>query len=485
MYLITLGLSLLCFLAVAFHFLRGPTFSVFHPLTFYLAFHGLLFVIRPMTVYFMNYEELYRVYEFMPSLSDKITVILATNLGFLIFSFFCLKNGNLPMSFNGTTATEEERRHLTRIFVWVVVICGPLALYSLLKSYGTNTMMLDRNTGITINTDTIGYVSDLQLMAVSLCALTAWLFRFRLISLLPIIGFALMRAGTGGRSPFVIAAVSAGLFYLFDKRLRMPSLRVVLGAILLVVSFNAIGSDRGAALRQLAGVEQTDEFEKSRDEEEFFLNGMDFANMEFFEFLVYVVPQRSGTYNYFTDNLQVLTEPIPRKWWPEKPIGEPIHLMDMYLYGHPIGMTRSLPGEGWYALGWVGVVIWCALWGSLLGRAYNKFVTGPQTTWRVAMYLVFLPTLIVVFRDGTLLQLVRSTGVYFTPIAVWALLARQLHLPSAAQLQAKMVALRRSPGPAAANPGFADTADHTFSRLPPAVQRRRLALKQPPVSSAE
>ncbi|MFC3175185.1 oligosaccharide repeat unit polymerase [Novosphingobium bradum] len=494
MYLIVLGFSLLCFLGVGAWFLRSPLFSLFHPFTTYLAFHGLVFVIRPIMVHFAGHDAISRVYQFTPSLSDKITVIAASNLGFLVFALCCLRVGNLPMRFTPTAAIAEERRRLARIFGWVVVLAGPPALYSLSRSFGADNiytgLTLDRQTGVAINTINNGYVVDLQMMAVTLCALIAWLMRFRLYSLLPLAGFALTRAGTGGRGPFVTAIVATGLFYLYDRRQKVPRLGLLLAAVALLAAFNMVGADRGATIRQVTGLEQGARIEERPEEDQFFLYGMDFANMEFFEYLVYVVPQRSGTYDYFLDNLQVFTEPIPRIWWSEKPVGEPLRRIRLFDYGFPIGMTRSLPGEGWYALGWIGVVMWCALWGGLLGKAYRNFVSRPQTTWRVACYMILVSTLIVGFRDGSLLTMARTIGVYFTPIAVWFVIARLKGLPSAADIAG---AARRAAsavrGVAAANasdvrdaagaPG-ADTrparrAD-LLAGLPPAVRRRRLAL---------
>ena len=149
-----------------------------------------------------------------------------------------------------------------------------------------------------------------------------------------------------------------------------------------------------------------------------------------------MIPQRSGTYDYFLDNFQVFTEPVPRILWPGKPVGEPFRRIWLFDYGFPIGMTRSLPGEGWYALGWLGVLIWCGLWGHVLGSVYRNFVRGPQTTFQMACYMVFIPTLVVAFRDGALLSIVRQTGVYFTPIAIWAIMAKYTGVPNANQLRA-------------------------------------------------
>lgn len=474
MYIVALALSVLCFIGVLAFFWRSPSFSLFHPLTFYSAFHGLLFVVRPIFAYVYDYRMLYYAYQFTPSESDRLTVIFASNLGFLAFALFCLRSGSVPMQFRNSPVVQEERRRLSQIFIWVIAICGPLAAWSMLRGYSSTTdqsMVLDRATGVFINTGSSGYATDLQLMAVSICALIVWLGRFRPITFVPIIAFVLLRAGTGGRGPFVAALVSAGLFYLYEKRLRFPGMRVVLAVVLVTSLFTAVGADRGASIRVALGLEDASLYEDSDEGKLRPLESMDFGNKEFFEYLVYAIPQRTGTYGYFLNNFQVFTEPVPRKLWPGKPVGEPFRRFYLFEYGNPIGMTRSLPGEGWYSLGWLGVIMWCGLWGHLLGLIYRRFVNSEQTTFQTAFYMVFMPTLVVAFRDGGLITLVKQTGIYFTPIVVWWLLARYMGVPRAKDLAA-LIAGRASAGGAVAAPRAAVAA----ALLPPAVQRRRAML---------
>ncbi|MBC2664452.1 oligosaccharide repeat unit polymerase [Novosphingobium flavum] len=472
-----MGFAVISFLAVCFYFWRTPAFSLFHPLTWYLACHGILFVFRPIVVRIRGYDFIYHVYQFMPSASDKLTVILASTLGMLSFALFSLRSGNAAMRFVDTEAKRIERRQLSRIFVYVLLICGPPAAYSLFNSFGEDNnftgMMLDRATGVTINTVKNGYVTDLQLMAVSLCPLLIWVTRFRWWSFAPLVGFALVRAGTGGRGPFVAALVGAALFYLYEKRIRFPGIKAVFGAVLLLGAFSAVGNDRGLAIRKAFNLDDTSTIEV-RDLGLQFMEGMDFGNMEYFEYLVYVVPQRSGTYDYFLDNLQVFTEPVPRILWTGKPIGEPFRQIELFQYGFPIGMTRSLPGEGWYALGWLGVLIWCGLWGYGLGWIYNRFAKGSQTTLATAAYMVFLPILIVALRDGILLTIVREAGAYLMPIFIWHLLARYFGIPSAARITAMLA--RQRGGQASPVTGAEPALAAIRADLPPAVRRRRAAL---------
>ncbi|MFO1254995.1 MAG: hypothetical protein U1E37_04925 [Sphingomonadaceae bacterium] len=470
MYLIVLVASLLVFCAVTVAFLRSGYFSLFHPFTIYSMFHGLVFVVRPFFSYWLEYEAIYKAYQFVPSASDKITVILAVNLGFLSFAYFCFRHGAVPMRFGGGPAQVAERNLLVRYFPWVIAICAPMAIWSLMTSFSAASqytrfgISMDRATGISHFTDGTGYFAEAQMMLVPLAALSAWLFRFRLVALAPLAMFVILRAGTGGRGPFVSALFATGLLYLYEKRRRFPTLLVMSGLVAVTSLFSAVEIDRGQAVRALFG-EQTD-IRKVSDEKTRFMEGMDLGNLEFFEYIVYVVPQRSGTYGYFNDVLQLFTEPVPRALWPGKPLGAPFQSFSMFDYGFPIGYTRSLPGNGWFALGWLGVFITCSAWGYVLGLIYRRFVEGPQNPYQVASYIILLSILIIAYRDGSLVTVFRQGIFVFAPVVVWMgivrLSGRKLPNGFRRPLPRQEPAGRVRIGEAAA--------------LPPAVLRRRQAL---------
>ena len=487
MYLVTLFASLLIFSAVTFTFLNSRYFSLFHPFTFYSLFHGLVFVIRPLLSQWLHYELVYQVYEFTPSIEDKITVIVAANLGFLAFGFFSMRQGAIEMRFARDPLLTAERNRLARFFVWVLVVCGPIAAWSLQSNFVAasnyavlDTLATDRATGVIYNTKGSGYFYEAQMMLVTLTAVLAWLFRFRLISLIPLFVFVIYRAATGGRGPFVTALIATGLLYLFDQRRRFPTLKMLATLAAAGLMFTAVGQDRGQSVRALLG-EQVDS-RRSGENDLRFMEGMDFANMEFFEFIVYVVPQRSHTYGYFNDVLQLFTEPVPRALWPGKPFGAPFERIRMYDYGFPVGYTRSLPGEGWYSLGWLGVVIWCGLWGYGLGAIYRKFVESEQNAFQVAAYMVFLPIMIVAYRDGLIVTVFRQGIFFMAPILLWIAITRFFNVPLARDIRTLLArkqrreALLALPAPDASSAAVRSAPDPD-RHLPPAVRRRRQALR--------
>lgn len=498
MYELALAFSVACFVAVSVWFIRSPLFSFFHPFTFYTAFHGLIFVFRPIVARILEFQEIYRAFQFFPSESDKLTAILASNVGYLAFAFFCLRSGSVPMRFAMDKFTIEERIKLGRFMPWVIAIISPIAIYSLFTLWndaasgaGITGIVMDNSTGVFIHTSTTGYLYEAQLMLASACTLFAWIYRFHILSMIPFSLFIFGRAGTGGRGPFIIALVALGLIFLYENRKRFANIKIIAISIFAIILFNMIGSDRGAMVRSLASGENSREVTQYTGNELQFMEGMDLGNLEFFEYIIYVVPQRSGTYDYFLNNFQLFTEPIPRMWWNKKPAGAPFKRIFLFDYGRPIGITLSLPGMGWYNFGWLGVIIWCGFWGHALGWIYRKYVEGPQDTLQTAAYMIFLPMMIIAYRDGSVITIFRQGLFFMMPIIIWYGISKTVAIPSAslmrqrtlrrwrrARLEAKRDAILAGEGylpPADATPVAPRDADGRSERL---SRQRRMAYQK-------
>ena len=451
MYLILLLASAAIFITVIAVYLRQNFSSLYHPVSLYLVFHGLVFVIRPLFAYWRHYDFLYPVYGFNPSQDVKSTVIICANLGLLAFVAGAWKGGSAPLAFHQGPAEIAHRKRLIPAFLLALALVAPIAVASIVTVYtsGYAGMRLDVHTGTVVNTTSNGWLLEAQLMLVPLSVLLAWTFRFRWWSLLPLLLFVTVRAGTGGRGPFIVACVAAGMLWMFDSKRRWPALWMFAMIVPLTAGFYVVGQDRNAVRTFLDDGKVIELRER-----EGFMESMDWANLEFFEYLVETVPRKTGTYGYFVDNLQVFTEPVPRKLWKDKPIGAPIKMYNLFDYGNPIGMTYSLPGYGWMQLGYFGVALWCALWGYLLGAIYSWFVRSRQGNFQVALYFAFLPIFIIAFRDGGLLTVVRTGVFYLSPVLVWMGTARALGISDPADLvrRAARTSGRRRASPEAASP---------------------------------
>ena len=276
MYPILLWASAAIFIIVTIVYLWQNFSSIYHPITLYLAFHGIVFVVRPLFAYWRHYDFLYRVYRFDPSQDVKSTVIICANLGLLAFVAAAWKSGNAPLAFYQGAAEIAHRKRLVPAFLLAIALVAPLAVSSIITVFNSGYvgMRLDTNTGVVVNTSGNGWLLEAQLMLVPLSVLIAWTFRFRWWSLLPLIAFVTLRAGTGGRGPFIAACVAAGLLWMFDNKRRWPTLWMFALIVPLTAGFYFVGQDRGMVRAFLDNGKIVEFREKTG-----FMESMDWANM--------------------------------------------------------------------------------------------------------------------------------------------------------------------------------------------------------------
>ncbi len=456
MYEVTLLFNILLWLAIVLYYIRLPAASAFHPASYYLFFHGFIFALRPIVVYVNNYTALYNAYQYTPSPNDKITVILASMIGLVSFMIPVLRYGHLEQKFTHDVFVDTERNELAKPFFFVSVLLVPLALISIFANWASrsnesSTMILDSAYGRFINTASSGYFDDFQFVLAPLAVTCVWIFRFKWWSFIPLAIFIILRGGTGGRWPIMMACATVALMFLYQNCQKWPTFKASFFLVLSLWIFQLVGQDRGATIRNFFVSENSSSYLSRKENDLGFLESMDWANLEFFEYIVYAVPQRTGTYGYFLDNLQILTEPIPRVIWLDKPVGPPIQLFSLFDYGYPIGMTYSLPGEGWMQLGYLGVAIWCGLFGWFYGWIYNRFQRSQQSNLTMITFLLVIPLSLQFFRDGLLLTMIKTHAWFLMPVLMIYGFARLSAVPLADDIRqmAHRRAARRRPDIAA------------------------------------
>lgn len=433
LYQILMLAKILLWLAMVGVFARSKQASIYHPFLYYLIFDFIVFTMRAPLIYFRDYSFVYNVYMFQPSMGEKTTALLATMVALAVFGATNLSVAKTPIVFRSRIIEDAKRTAYVKPVLIVAAVLAPLGIYSLYTSWsagitGVSTMVMDSATGVAINTESNGYVFEARNMLGTVAILCAWVGNFSWISCIPTAIFAVLSAGVSKRGVFVVAMIGLALIWLYQNRRTWPKRHWLIWLALAMALFSAAGEDRGRSVRGLFVEEQAELYRDSRAQEQQFMEGMDFANLEYLEYLVYVVPERSGTYGYFLDNLQIFTEPVPRALWKSKPIGEPFPLISIFKYGNPVGMTRSVAGEGWFNLGFIGVAIWSGLFGLLWGLFYEGFARGTPSNTRMLTYLVLLPLSILFYRDGVALTILRFGIFLVAPTALLHLLTRRVRV---------------------------------------------------------
>ena len=375
----------------------------------------------------LDFDFVYRLYDFQPSVSDKITVIAGATLAMLIFVgtslALCRRSAIVLHQFSFDAA----RAMLAKPILIAAAPILPLAIYSQIGNWTRranqfDTMLRDAATGVQVNTTSVGWVTEFGLALAPLAVMILWLSRYRWWGWVFFAGFILLQSGSGTRGPLVYAVLAVGIIYLLEHGRRWIDWRSFALLATTAIAFNLIVIDRGSAVRQVFVEERQAHIVGTRELQP--LEHMDFANMEYFEYVVYAVPQRSGSYDYFANNLQIFTEPIPRALWKDKPVGSPVRFFNLWDYGRPIGITLSMPGIGWFSFGWLGIAIQAFVTALIYAFVYRWLVVRRAGPIAFLSYGLIAATALVMFRDGALVSVIRVLPFYLGPLVLMLLVAR-------------------------------------------------------------
>src|SRR5215472_17396547 len=122
--------QVLLWLIVLGVFLASGQASLFHPLTVYLAFHGLVFVVRPIMVHYLNFDAIWTYMRFVPADADFVRTLAVTSVALLAFSIPCLWAGWSKLNFI-TVRTEPFSRAQWQGLIITTILLLPLIAYSM------------------------------------------------------------------------------------------------------------------------------------------------------------------------------------------------------------------------------------------------------------------------------------------------------------------------------------------------------------------
>jgi hypothetical protein len=430
---VVLWFHVILWVAIAWLFLGSARSSLFHPLTFYLVFHGTVFVIRPLMVHYLSFDRVWHYIQFHPTEEQLITTIVATSVALVVFAGVSFLAGGRPAAsgvLRDISFTTRERRAL--LGTWLIL--GPIAVYSAVFTIdgadfaGLGPVQMERIDGAAVFTNTTGYLFDAKNMLLTLSVLTVMVSRYRWWSIALLIAVLGHRAYLGwGRWAIIVLCFVLALAYLWERDARWPNRKTTIWAVVIapciLALFWLLGLNRDALRDYVAGESGTAVLPGHSWRES--LDTHDFANFDFLTYIMAVVPQKTGTYTYGLQHLQLFTDPIPRVLWEAKPIGPPIQLVDLNEHGNFVGLTVSLAGDGWISGGWIGLIITVAVIASLLGWAHQWFWKNHQSRVKGLLYIVAVAVLFQMFRDGGIVSIVKFLLFLVMPVLVWSLLCRR------------------------------------------------------------
>jgi len=277
------------------------------------------------------------------------------------------------------------------------LLCLPIGTYFL---YGIKSATLD----LSVDSASAGYVQVMAMWPMGVLGLLVFVFGFRWY-LVGLITFFLGVVALQGYHRFmlILPLLFFAAYYLQTVRRRWPTFPIIIGAVLVALVFprlKYIGQavqygDTGEAFAQLGQSFTFNSKDKEVATSEEFLDQYagsltlaDFNDRKFW----------GSTY------LAIITLPIPRAWWPNKP-GLADHVQEISTSGRRYdveGRITTYLGESYLNFGYAGFFFIPALMGYVFTAYFLQSATGPMQRLSRYVYLVIFMALVQTFRDGLL-----------------------------------------------------------------------------------
>lgn len=396
----------LIFFLLSFYFFYkklGDTLFV-SPLIIFFSFHFMAFILKPLLILNFSFLNVYNYIGFQKeeyNFTKTIFISLVGFISFLIgFSIF-IKNRNLQKNvlFNLKFKKYKSDTLDRKIFILLSVFIIPIGILSLNELHQMHTRMSIGNIyNIPVFVNTTGYYIYANIAMGSLFLLFAFLRNFSFFSCIPLIIYIYFRFDFGwNRGSFIIILFALGMLYFFYNPNKKK--KIFIFFIFLLVVFQFTGRNRGGL--------------------SFYqFDSLDLSNFESLSFIIKNVPYNTGSLTYFTQYLQLFTEPIPRILWENKPIGAPIKYFNLMDYGNVTGLTNSLIGDGWMSFKYIGVILMLFFTGYICGKIHMNLLKNASNNLYLFLYSLNVPLLIYWFRDGGILIL-KIFLFHSVPIIIW------------------------------------------------------------------
>ena len=180
----------------------------------------------------------------------------------------------------------------------------------------------------------------------------------------------------------------------------------------------AIGLVGAVALFAVAGALRNDEdptVELQQSAWERFAFAQDANMLDGFVLLRQVYPRLLG-YSYGGEHLEIFERPIPRRWWPDKPVGGYMNKLGIITAdtGFTLGISPSLFGSFYQEGGLVGVVLCSIIYGFGFGRLVS-FSTRIVPLAGLLIRGILAAAIVPLLRGGDLPGIYAWFGMSFWP----------------------------------------------------------------------
>ena len=260
------------------------------------------------------------------------------------------------------------------------------------------------------------YLQQLPLLLVALAIMLILGWRFGVLSnfiekffgIIILLAIGYLTFGTSGRFLF-LGWIIGGSYIISTLWFGLKRIPVLLtGVIIALILFGLAGAmrDKDEADVATAGVARA-----KRAEDANMLDGM--------VLLMQVYPKKLP-YEYGMGHLEILARPIPRAWWPDKPVGGYMNKLGFFdaESGGTVGISPTLFGSFYQEGGWVAIMLFSFIYGWALARLV-RFSSEIRPVFCVLLRAGLLAGLIPLLRGGDLPGIYAWLGMSFWPLGLF------------------------------------------------------------------
>ncbi len=401
--------------------LRYGRLSHSHPATIYLFFHIYTFTLRliALTLGAPTLLSQYMLFFEPVAHSEIVKAALMGDVALVVMTIAWIKASRDDLA-NVRAHPGQSSKNLPNLslrHIWsVVAIAFPLGLFGMWAFTNLPGVQGERVELGEWQTSSWFFITQVW-AGLALLALIYW-YGFRWWLLAPMSLYLFVMAIQGyHRFRVIIPAILLIQIYLDRRKLKWPPIYVLGVMMFLMLIFFPL-KDIGKLTQEGEGMVQIVDMSRQSVNNALAVQAPDQQFLDQFACAVTLM-DASGRRYYGTTYLALLTLPIPRQWWPEKP-GLADFLIDISIPSRPMaemGMIVTFLGESYVNFGYLGIVFVPGLLAYLLARAYFRAYRNNYFSVIRLSYLLVACNLIQVYRDG-LTSIVVFTWVNMMPLMV-------------------------------------------------------------------
>ncbi|WP_130218806.1 hypothetical protein [Bradyrhizobium genosp. SA-3] len=397
-----------------------------------LGYHLLFHLLKPFLWYYFNHNHAFEYMQFYPS-EESVTNSIFISIAGLLSSYsayvLLFRYDNDTVRAKLAAAISSARISVTtRAAILVVMALSFGAFVQRLRGYlGEDVgvrLVQDARTGVQVFSEGSGWWFELS-SAYVFCGIYLWMtsrFSRPWAVAMSTLGFLWLTVGRS-RFVFVYWAITVLILVLIRSKLNARKLLVFAPlAAILITSFVLLGQNRAAIREMVLGGDSkpqvSDTWNRASP-----LDTLDMSTFEVQTALIDAVPRLTDSFSYFTQHLRILTEPIPRALWSDKPLGNPIEFFDINRFVNLTSLSTGWYGEGWLSYGILGVLTTCVIYVALSSFALRILLMngGPNAAF---VYIVLIPLHLQWMRDGVLISILKFTLFLTLPAIIAAVVAK-------------------------------------------------------------